>query len=312
MKRTVAVVAALAALAVAAPAHAGAPLVPSGSELGRGVPMEAFASLSQPVHLFGDPVIVRVAVVYDRKLVDPSRVRIIPHFAPYRPNGRPTETRTGSGRVQQVTWTWALDCLTSPCVPATRSDDLSRVFHFGPAQIQYLTPKGKIQYAFNAAFQKFQVGSELSPNIVRDILKREVGRAWQFRLAPVPAAHYRLSPSLAFWLAIALACVLGAAGVALAARWALKFRTPAPVRGPALPDSSLERALTLFFWARAHDDDTLQRKALERVADELPFDVHELSETAHALAWSPETPDESDVEAISEQAGIHRNGEREQ
>ena len=38
----------------------------------------------------------------------------------------------------------------------------------------------------------------------------------------------------------------------------------------------------------------------------------ELSETARALAWSPETPEEEDVEEISERAGIHRrNGEGE-
>jgi hypothetical protein len=42
----------------------------------------------------------------------------------------------------------------------------------------------------------------------------------------------------------------------------------------------------------------------------LPFDVHELSETAHALAWSPEMPGEEDVQAISERAGIHHDGEQ--
>ena len=52
--------------------------------------------------------------------------------------------------------------------------------------------------------------------------------------------------------------------------------------------------------------------SLERVADELPYDVHDLSETARALAWSPETPEEEDVQEISERAGIHhRNGESE-
>ena len=120
-----------------------------------------------------------------------------------------------------------------------------------------------------------------------------------------------MSPDLLFWLAVALACVLGAAGLALATRWALQFR-PSRAAEDALRSSSLERALTLFFWARAHDDETLQRKALERVADELPFDVHELSETARALAWSPETPEEEEVQEISERAGIHRrNGEPE-
>src|SRR5262249_13310839 len=157
------------------------------------------------------------------------------------------------------------------CVPATFKGPLSRVFHFHPAQVQYLRPGGKVQYKFNARFQPIQIGSQMSPNIVSDVLKEETYKAWHFRLAPIPSPDYRLSSDLAYWLAIALALLLGAAGLALAARWALQFRTPAPVQAPVLPDSPLERALTLFFWARANDDDTLQRKALERVADELPF-----------------------------------------
>src|SRR4029077_9603703 len=99
--------------------------------------------------------------------------------------------------------------------------------------------------------------------------------------------------------------------LSLATRWALQFR-PSRAAEDAFRSSSLERALTLFFWARAHNDETLQRKALERVADELPFDVRELSETARALAWSPETPEEEEVQEISEKAGIQRrNGEPE-
>ncbi len=122
-----------------------------------------------------------------------------------------------------------------------------------------------------------------------------------------------MSPNLLFWLALALAGLLGATGLTLASRWALAVPPGPGCAGDALGSSSLERALTLFFWARAHDDETLQRKALERVADELPFDVHDLSETARALAWSPETPEEEEVQEISERAGIHRrNGEPEQ
>lgn len=309
MKRAV-LTAVLAALALAAPAYAGAPAVTGGSAIGRNQPMVAFASLNPPVQLFGDPVTARITVVFDRKFVDPANLRTLVHFAPYEPIAPPTESRTGTGRVQQISWTWTLRCLTAKCVPATFKGPLSRVFHFGPARIEYLTPAGKVKYAFNARFQRIQVGSQMSPNIVSDVLKEETYKAWQFRLAPIPGPHYRVSPDLAYWLAIALACLLGAAGLAIATRWALQFRSPAAAQVPVLPDTPLERALTLFFWARANDDDTLQRKALERVADELPFDVHELSDTAHALAWSPETPGEEDVEAISKQAGIERrNGE---
>ena len=75
--------------------------------------------------------------------------------------------------------------------------------------------------------------------------------------------------------------------------------------------SSLEQALTLFFWAGRHGDETLQRKALERVAAELPIDVSNLSDETRELAWSPELPEEDEVEAISERAGVpahHEDG----
>jgi hypothetical protein len=314
VKRTivVAALAALAALVVVSPGEAGAPVIPGGSAIGSGLPLKAFASLDPPVQLFADPLTAKVSIVADRKWVDPANLRILVHFDPYQPTGRPAVVRSGTGRIVEITWTWTLRCLTAECIPATRSSELSRIFRFTPATIEYRSRSGKVRYAFKAGFPPVEVSSQFGPKMVSLVEKREVARAWQFRLAPVPAPHYRLAPSLAFWLAIALACVLGATGLAFAVRWALQFRSPAVAGAPALPASPLELALTLFFWARAHDDDTLQRKALERVADELPLDVRELSETAHALAWSPETPGEEDVQAISERAGLNRrNGEPE-
>ncbi|MGZ4402417.1 MAG: hypothetical protein ACXVRI_06170 [Gaiellaceae bacterium] len=313
MKRaTVVAVAAvvLAALAAAAAADASIPPTPGGSVLGRRLPLKVYASVTPPVHQFATVITARVAVLADRKWVAPSNVHVAVHFAPYRPAGPPTVVRTSNGRLLQITWTWKLRCLTTKCIPVTRSSSISHIFHFRPAHIEYLSPRGTVRYALNARFQRVLALTQLSPSVVAAALDHRL--IWQYNITPLPGPHYRLSPNLLFWLAVALACLLGATGVVLAARWALQFR-PVPADRDALRTSSLERALTLFFWARAHDDETLQRKALERVADELPFDVHELSETARALAWSPETPEEDEVQEISERAGIHRrNGEPEQ
>jgi len=309
MKRAIVAAALLAALAVAAPANAKVPPVHGGSAIGRNLPLRAYASVTPPVHLFADAITVKVAVVADRKWVAPANLRVIVHFAPYEPTGPPSQVRTSNGRLLQVTWTWTLRCLAVKCLPVTRSSDLAHIFDFAPAHVEYLSPRGTVRYALNARFQPVAVLSQLSPSVVAGLEHQTVD--WQARVTPLPAPHYRLSPSLGFWLALALASVLGATGLAIAARWALQF-LPARAQAPTLRASSLERAITLFFWARAHDDETLQRKALERVADELPFDVHELSETARALAWSPETPEEEEVQEISERAGIHRrNGEPE-
>lgn len=295
--------AALASLAVSAPARGAVPPVHGGSALGRNVPLKVYASVDPPVHLFADAITAEVAVVADRKWVAPANLRVIPSFAPYRPSGPAAVARTESGRLLQVTWTWKLRCLTTKCLPVTKRSDFSNAFRFRPARVEYLSPSGQIRYALDARWQRVEVLSQLSPNAIAALGQHTL--KWEYQLTPLPRARYGISPSLVFWVAVALTVVLGAGGLALAGRWALQLR-PARAERPAVPASSLERALTLFFWARAHEDETLQRKALERVADELPFDVHELSETARALAWSRDTPAEEDVEEISERAGIHR------
>ncbi len=314
MKRAAAataLAAVLAALAAAAPATAAkVPPVQGGSVLGHDLPLKVYASIYPGVHLFGDPITAQVSVVADRKWVAPANVRVSVHFHPYRAAGPPTVTRAANGRLLQLTWTWKLRCLTRQCLPVTKTSDLAHLFHFSPAHVEYLSPTGQVRYALNAQFARIAVLSELSPSEVAAIQRHTI--KWYATLTPLPAPRYRTSPSLLFWLSLALAALLGATGLALVGRWAYQFRPTRAAHGPALGSSSLERALTLFFWARANDDDTLQRKALERVADELPFDVHDLSETARALAWSEETPEEEDVQEISERAGIsRRNGERE-
>ena len=311
--RRAAVIGVTAVLAVlgAAPAGADVPRVPGGSVLGRDLPLKVYATITPPVHFFGEPITATVAVVADRKWVAPANVHVVVHFRPYQSAGAPTIVRSSNGRLLQLTWTWHLRCLTVQCLPVTKHSDLSHVFQFSPAHVEYLSPTGQVRYTKDARFQREAVLSELSPSEVDAIGARALVWYGVDQITPLPAPHYRVSPDLAFWLAVALATLLGAAGLALAARWALPYLPARAARAPASA-SSLERALTLFFWARAHDDETLQRKALERVADELPFDVHDLSETARALAWSRETPEEEDVQEISEKAGIHRrNGEPE-
>ena len=303
----VAVAVALASLAVAATVRADVPPVHGGSVLGRNLPLKVYASVKPAVHTFGDAITAQVAVLADRKWVAPANVRVVVHFHPYVPVGAPTVVRRSSGRFLELTWTWKLRCLSVKCLPVMKKSDLAHIFTFSPAHVEYLSPAGRVRYSLNARFQPIAVLSELSPSEVTALENQSLD--WYYQLTPLPKPRYSVSPELAFWLAVALASLLGAAGLTLAGRWTWRFLPSGAARAP-VASSSLERALTLFFWARANDDETLQRKALERVADELPFDVHDLSETARALAWSPESPEEQEVEQISERAGIHRrNGE---
>ena len=293
-------VAVLAALALAAPAAALLPVEPSGSAVGDGRPLKAYASLSPVVHLFGDAVTAQVAVVADTKWIDPARVRVTATFTPYKAVQH-SVLRSGSGRFLQITWTWKLRCLASKCVPRTPPSDTLHVFQFRPAKIDYLAPDGTKQYGITAGFPPVETLSQISPGTVT-FLQRHNALKWQVRLAPVAAPRYGLTPGFVFWLALSLAAVFGTAGIAVAGRWAwlTRPRRTAAATGPA---TTLDRALALFFWARERGDDTLQRKALERVAEELETGPDaDLSDAARALAWSQETPEDSDVKAISDRA----------
>lgn len=289
----------LVALVLAAPAAAKIPK----TAIGRTSPITVSATVNPPVQTFGDVIVARVTVLADTKAIDPARIRLVPpDFTPFNQAQPPTVVRTVSGRFLQETWTWSLRCVSKACVPTVPPSDVFHVFHFGPAQLHYLNPGGKIELRIHGFFPPIEIDSTVSPGIVNYLTKNKAIN-WQYQLSPATASAYRIPPSLVFWAALALAAMLGAAGLAVAARWALAFRAPREL-APALPQSYLERALALFFWANARGDETLQRKALERVAGELPLDVIDLSETARELAWSPETPEGEEVEAISERAGV--------
>jgi hypothetical protein len=305
VRRAAAVVVALTALAAAGPAAAFLPPVPSGSSVGDGVPLKAYASVAPTVHLFGDELTAKVAVVADTKWVLPARLRVSADFSPYTPVHAPAQLRVGSGRFQQITWTWTLRCTTLPCVPREPPSDKYRVFRFHPAHIDYLDSTGKSEYGITASFPAVETLSQVTPGLVA-YLTRHNALNWSYRITPVAAPSYRVSPGLVFWLALGLGGGLALAGAGLLGRWALRFRPhAAAAAAPGPPATALERALSLFVWARERGDDTLQRKALERVADELAPAGLELSERARTLAWAPETPPEEEVAELSESA-LHR------
>ena len=298
-------VAAVVALAIAAPAAATLPLLPSGSSIGDGVPLKAYASLTPQVHLFGDPVQASVAVVADTRWVDPARLRVTASFKPYAPVHAPTVLRLQTGRFEQVTWTWTLRCLSAACVPRYPPSDTTHVFRFPLAHVDYLAPTGRVAYGITTSWPPLAAISQLTPAVLTELGQKN-GLPWKASFTPLAAPTYSMRPSLLYWLSLSLAAVLACAALLLAGRWALTMR-PRRVAEPTFSPtaSPLERALVLLAWARAHDDETLQRKALERVADELGTEVagiDELTEKARELAWSSQGPEGDEVDSFSERA----------
>ena len=295
MKRALLPALAAAVVAIAAAPPKGLPAQVTGSVIGEGLPLKAYASITPTVHLFGDTLTANLAVVADTKWVDPRRLTVQAQFAPYRPIHAPQILRLHYGRFEQVTWTWKLRCLDSACVPHIPPSDKYKTFGFAPAQISY----GK-QYNLSAYWPTVEVLSQISPGVAQFILQTKKIK-WQTPLTPVATPTYRTSPSLVFWLAVALASLLGATSLLFVGRWVLLVR-PRSSRLQVAPGTPLERALAVLRYAHERGDETLQRKAFERVADELGVErADELTRMARELAWSPRTPEDDEVEAFAVQ-----------
>ena len=226
MKRLLGVAA--LALACAAPALAGVPVVNGGSSVGEGLPLKAYATITPTVHLFGDSITAKLAIVADTKWVDPSRLQVNADFAPYEEMHAPTVQRLGVGRFAQVTWIWTLHCVRSACVPRVPPSDRFHVFQFHAAHIAYLEANNKPAYGLNASWPPIEVLSQISPGLVA-FLDRTNRLNWQLGMTPVAAPTYRLSPTLLLWLAIAVAAAFGIAAIWFGSRWYLVVRPqPAP------------------------------------------------------------------------------------
>jgi hypothetical protein len=282
--------------------HPGLPFHSSGSVVGEGMPLKAYANITPAVHLFGDTLHARLAVVADTKWVDATRLRVSAHFAPYTPVAAPELLTLRVGRFEQLTWTWTLRCVTAKCVPVIPPSEKFHIFRFPQAHVRYLLGSGKVDFQLAASWPKVEVLSQVSPGVVAALANTKKYN-WQYDLSPVAAPTFRIRPTLLFWLAVggAAAALLGA--LAAAVRWYLTVR-PRKSAVPVFQGTPLERALALLTWAHARGDETLQRKAFERVADELGVVSADdgLSQAAHELAWSPRVPADDEVQAFAEQA----------
>jgi hypothetical protein len=294
-------VAVVCALAAAGSAAAALPVHQSGSSVGEGVPLKAYASITPTVHLFGDLLTAKLAIVADTKWVDAKRLRVRASFTPYQAVRAPQVLRLASGRFEQITYTWSLRCIASPCVPRTPPSDRYHVFRFEPAHIDYVTAKGRSAYGIDTYWPSVEVISQVSPGVAAFLSKtRHIN--WRLHLTPVAAPTYRLSPTLLLWLAVGLAGLFGAGALLLTVRWYRGLR-PQPLTPAEVEASQLDRALAVLRYAHESGDETLQRKALERVAGELGAErAAELTLVARELAWSARTPEDEEVEDFASQA----------
>jgi hypothetical protein len=290
----------LASLALAGSAAAALPVFSKGSSVGEGVPLKAYASITPTVHLFGDAVTAKIAVVADTKWIDPTRLRVNVDFTPYAAT-KTSVVRLQVGRFAQITWIWTLECTTSPCVPRVPPSEKFHIFRFRPAHVEYVRLDRKTAYGIDASWPAVEVLSQVSPGVAA-FLRKTNRLNWRTGMTPVAAPSYRVSPTLLFWLAVGLAGLFAVAAVEAGRRWYVGVLRTAGAP-PAPPGTALERAIAVLRYAHERGDETLQRKAFERVAGELGTNrAEELREVARELAWSPRTPHDQEVEDFAVRA----------
>jgi hypothetical protein len=283
----------------------------AGPALGPGQLLAAAATLTPPSHLFATPVHVRVDAVVDRTRIDPDRVVLDAHWAPYQPTAPFERSRTDVGSISRLRWVGdihcvILDCAPEPCSAARRQ--------LRASYVRYRAGKGDLRPApVRIAWPQVTGFSRLDPiHLQRNAIVSRVGQItrlsvvlppWQVNSLPVGSDSRRISPTALMWLSLVLAAALVAAAFGFARPWlpAFSFRRRHP------PLSRLERALVTV--ERSPGDSEERRKALELLAEELRSSGRgTLAWTATELAWSASLPESERTAALT--AKVRRELER--
>ena len=290
-------VAALALAAVVAAPAAAAPSAPRVLPLGRAIGV--YAPLRPTVILFGDSLHLDLTVAVDRRRVDPASVKLDPSFAPFVVVRPVQVSHRDIGGVTLVRFPLVLRCISYRCVP-TGQANLRRLRH---GRVVYrLRSRPAKELSVRLRLPAIEVITQVNPSLISS----QAGLPTQVRITPyvvhivpVPKPTYRTEPAVLVGGSIAAAAVLLLASLLLARRY-LRARRPRR-RLAGAPASSLEQALALLAWAQRHGDETVRRKALERVAGELGENGgSELAAAAHDLAWAEPSPPPDEVDRFAE------------
>ncbi len=259
----------------------------STEALDRAQALETRVVVSPRVVLFGDTVTARVQVALDRARIDPDSLRVETAFAPWQLVRAPQRIRRDDDRATYVETVYVIRCLGPTCVPNRASS--SREFQ--AVKLTYDQVDGG-----RASTEVRWPVLVMNTRLVSDDFGRrdEYGTPWRADLATLPAASYRLSPTLllALLLAGAVGLLLGGGRLAYAAL--PRREEPPPPEPPAPPPppdlTPLERALALLEEPNPLDGAAERRRALEFVAEHFDGRDRSLAASARALAWRSGQP----------------------
>ena len=255
--------------------------------------IQADATLSPAVALFGDTVLAHVDVLLDKTRVDPESVRVGAEFAPFEIVGPARRVRRDAGDSVYLRRTFVLRCLSGTCVPSGESAR----YEFPPARVRFAETdvEAADASAITIPMPSVRVYSRftaLGAGTDRN------SAPWVVDLSSLPPASYRVAPGLLIALLLSVAALAALAGVFLGyLAWPPRVLEPEPEPEPELPPapplSPLEQALILLEQSIRVDGAADQRRALELVAEELElaeWGDRDLARTARALAWSEGVP----------------------
>jgi hypothetical protein len=230
-------------------------------------PVAVRTAFEPSVVAFGDAVTARVVVLLDRGAVRPRSLHITDDLAPLTQLAAPSTVRSVRGRLETLSITQRVACLTDAC--------LVTPLHF---------PRARVTVSGRTA------SSAWSPLVVKSrVTAADLAAASpHFEADTAPGApSYRFAPATVAPLLDVVAIVAAVGAVALAGLQALAYTRR---RRPAVADDELRRALRL---AHEAEDRPVpdRRRALGLVARLIGGEHDELGRAADDLAWSEPKPE---------------------
>jgi hypothetical protein len=280
---------AAAAALVAAAAVAGVLVLAHGGSapaLAPTAPVAVRASFEPAVVQFGDPVVAHVVVTLDRDAVRAGTLHVEDDLAPLTALAAARTTRTVAGRLETVSITQRVACLTEPC--------LGRTIALPRVHLSVRTRSGSVT-TLTDPWRRLQVRNRVTS---ADLARTSP----RFAADTAPAApSYRVAPGTAATVLDVVAALAAAGAVALLALQALAVVRR---RQRAVTGDELARALRLVREAGARPVPD-RRRALALLARLLPST---LGRRASDLAWSEPTPEPQDLDAFATRVERERAG----
>jgi hypothetical protein len=244
------------------------------------VPVAVRASFDQRVAQLGDPVTARVVVALDRGAVRPETLHVADDVTPFTPLAAATTTRARSGRLETITETRRVVCLTAPCLAGR------------PA-----LPRVRVVVARRDGGSASAATAWRAPLLRSRVGAKDVARATPRLAADTapPAPSYRLAPST---VETALRVVAALAAAGAAALLALQAIAMLDRRRRVEDHDDLAHALRLVREAEQRPVPD-RRRALASLARLLRNrDDADLGRAASELAWSQPAPEPPAVDAL--------------